>query len=346
MVENPVPDAEAAATTGDREGLAAAVPAPFSAASGRGVSPSGGCGCESCKGQAGATGRAQTFAPGSLVFALGQLGYDLVSEARRTSLQQHLWEFRARSLDVAYEPDRPPTLGEANPADPDQMIAYFEDRANRWDVSAVHWVVNVFGAPVYAIQPEGPFARDVYSLLVRTLREQLDAVKEDRVDWVSIPGRLGGHAWLSTGQVVPAIIPEPRGIYGWNTSRLIERVAPDAAAAKVELVQEFLDRIQHELANFGLTPRERALNYAATNVVQLGGVADRVLREKDPMALDAIDATPSALCPPGTECWDVTLTFFHPERAARSPGRAFRFSVDVSDVVPVMVGPVRSWSTR
>ncbi len=64
------------------------------------------------------------------------------------------------------------------------------------------------------------------------------------------------------------------------------------------------------------------------------------------MELDSIDVERSQLCRPDSDCWDVKLTFFYPERPVQTLRKVYRFTVDVSDVVPVMVSPVRSWSVR
>jgi hypothetical protein len=64
------------------------------------------------------------------------------------------------------------------------------------------------------------------------------------------------------------------------------------------------------------------------------------------MELDTIDVDPSPLCPPGSDCWDVKLTFFFPERPTNTARRVYRFTVDVADIVPATIGPMRSWSIR
>jgi hypothetical protein len=65
------------------------------------------------------------------------------------------------------------------------------------------------------------------------------------------------------------------------------------------------------MRNLGLTARDRAINYAVTNAAQVGNVFDKVLSAGEAVALDTIDAEPSSHCPPGADCWDVTLYFFN-----------------------------------
>ena len=209
----------------------------------------------------------------------------------------------------------------------------------------MHWILRLWQTPTYAIQPAGPFAQKIYAFLIKTMREQQAQKDQDRVEWVSIPGRIIGQVRLQSGQVVPAIVPEPRGMYSWNLLRLSEQVAGAKASAKAEHVSECLDRIYHSLSNLGRTSRDRAINYAATNAAQLGSIFEKVLTSKEPMASTRSRPNPRTL-PARVDCWDVSISFFYPERATQSVRKIFRFTVDVSDLVPVMVGPLRSWSAR
>ena len=186
-----------------------------------GVVASAGAGCDSCR----ARTAMDPFGPGNMVFALGHLDIDLVSETRQYSLQQHLWEFRHKKHGVPHDPSRLPNQTEANPFDHSQLLEYLEDEENAWDATAVHWVLKHHQTPLYAIAPAGPFAHKIYSLLIETMREQLADKTDDRVEWVSIPGRLGGVARLYHGQSVPVIVPEPRGMYSWNLVRLVKKIA-------------------------------------------------------------------------------------------------------------------------
>jgi hypothetical protein len=64
------------------------------------------------------------------------------------------------------------------------------------------------------------------------------------------------------------------------------------------------------------------------------------------LELESINVTPSPICRPGSDCWDVELYFFYPERQVQTVRKVYRFTVDVSDVVPVTIGTTRSWFTR
>lgn len=281
-----------------------------------GVQPSAaGCGCASCRAAAGADG--------GLVFALGQLALDLVSEARRDSIAQHMG---------------------GNPADPAALLDYLD--ANPWEAEAVTWTLNFDQTPVYALRPAGSFAAATYEQLRRALRDQNGGT----VERVSIAGRLtGGEARMLNGQVVPVVRPEVRGFYSWNTGALVEAVVGGiGTSAEIEqrrqAVRGFLERIYHALRNPGAAPQDRAINYAATNAFQVNSVYMQVIQEN--MELDTVEVERSPICRPESDCWDVKVYFFYPERQVQTVRRVYRFTVDVSDVVPVMVGPVRSWFVR
>src|SRR5439155_18521321 len=85
------------------------------------------CGC--------ASGSAQ-----QLVYALGRLGYDFGTEARRDSIQQHM------------EGD--------SPYNTEHLLKYL--KANPWDAEAIIWTLNLDATPIYAIQPARAFASEAY----------------------------------------------------------------------------------------------------------------------------------------------------------------------------------------
>ncbi len=278
---------------------------------------------------------AQPAAP-QLVYALGQLSYDLVSEARLDSLAQKI----AAQAGVA-------TVERALAFDPRRLLAYLEE--NPWDAAAVEWTLNLDGSPIYAVRPRGPFAAETYAELRQFLADQLN----EGVERVSIPGVLSGKATLLLGQGVPAIVPERRGMYSWTTPALIQAVvgpAPTARAAprvreeherKSAGVRNFLDRVYHALRNLGIMAQERALNFAATNAFEIEKVFESALKDPEKMEFENINVSRSPVCRPSSDCWDVELYFFYPERQVQTVRKVYRVTVDVSDVVPVTIGPMR-----
>jgi hypothetical protein len=272
-----------------------------------------------------------------LVYALGQLGYDFPGEARLDSIAQKM------AAGAGLRPERGLAF------QPRRLLDHLDK--NPWDAAAVEWTLSLDGTTLYAIRPYGAFAAQGYQELRRFLREQLD----EGVERISVPGILAGKATLLNGQTVPVIVPELRGMYSWTTAALTDAVAgplPDDAPEaernghhqRREGVRKFLTRVYHELRNLGVTPQDRALNFAATNAFEMGAIYADALRER--MELDRISVASSPIGRPGSDCWDVEAYFFYPERQVQTVRKVYRFTVDVSDNVPVTVGPTRSWFTR
>ncbi|WP_375336139.1 hypothetical protein [Nocardia sp. SYP-A9097] len=80
-------------------------------------------------------------------------------------------------------------------------------------------------------------------------------------------------------------------------------------------------------------------NFAATNTFQATHTITAAIAAG--MSLDTIDK--SQFCRLGSDCWDVELRFFDPENSRRAR-KIFRFTIDVSDPMPVTLGDIRTWS--
>jgi hypothetical protein len=109
-------------------------------------------------------------------------------------------------------------------------------------------------------------------------------------------------------------------------------------------MENFLTRVYDEFRNLGVTPQDRALNYAATNVFN----ANRALEDatRSAMELESVEVALSPICRPGQQCYDVKLYFFYPQRQVQTVRKVYRFTIDVSDVVPVPVGDIKTYSVR
>ncbi|WP_035685342.1 PatA/PatG family cyanobactin maturation protease [Bradyrhizobium sp. Cp5.3] len=263
-----------------------------------------------------------------LAYALGTIGCDFGSEARRDSFIQAM----------------PPSAN--NPLVAEQLLNYLS--MNPFEASSVIWTLNLDATPIYAIQPVGPYAMTGYERLLEAFNGQL----KHAVELVSIPGVIGGSVRLLSGQVVPVIAPSVRGIFHWSSDHLVrtvlgmrgenseERAAYDSQASGLS---DFFSRVYYDLRNLGVTPEERALNYSAVNAVQ----AAEVIRSTttDGFDLDKINIRRSAVCRPDSDCYDVELLFFNPDNLLLA-NRVFRFTVDVSEEIPVTIGPVRAWTRR
>jgi cyanobactin maturation PatA/PatG family protease len=247
-----------------------------------------------------------------IVYALGTLGTDFGTEARRDSFTQMI----------------PPETS---------LVEYLNQ--NPYEAQSLIWTLSLDATPIYAIVPVGAYAALGYDRLRAILTEG------DAVERVSVPGRIAGNVRLISGQTVPVIVPELRGMYSWTIPALIDSLVRDYPAQTRETlttkVREYLERIYYEFRNLGATAEERALNFSATNAFQVTQVLTSAVDSQ--LGLDNIQVIKSPICRPDSECYDVTLQFFNLEDSRRS-GKVYRFTVDVSEVIPVTIGQVRSWS--
>jgi cyanobactin maturation PatA/PatG family protease len=260
--------------------------------------------------------------PPSYVYVLGRIGYDFGTEARRDSFVQAMPEV-----------DNAP----GNPSVHAQLISYLS--ANPYEAENLIWTLNLDVTPIYAIHAVGPYAANVYE----RLRQWLTAQNAATDYLVSVPGTISGSARLQSGQVVPVIVPAIRGMYSWTPEALIAAQTPAPTEAEAGGLADFLNRVYYAHRNLGLTPQDRALNFSATNAFQATQVIRSVTREN--LDLDTILVSKSPVCRPDSDCYDVELGFFDPTnlQVARTVAR---FTVDVSDVIPVTLGVPRYWRAR
>jgi cyanobactin maturation PatA/PatG family protease len=254
----------------------------------------------------------------SLVFALGTLSIDFGTEARRDSFKQAMGD-------------------SSSPEDLQQLLAYLQDHP--YEADRLTWVLSVNLTPVYAIMPVGPYAAIAYERLREFLADQLDG----KVQRVSIPGTSAGGRRLRSGQKVPNLLPELRGMYSWSTAPLVRSVLGDKAAPEeVERLHGFLERVYDEHRNLGVSSKERALNAATTNAFQVARIFETTVKQQ--LELDHIEVVPSTIARPGSDCWDVEMIFFAPRQRTERARQVYRFTIDVSDVIPATIGSVRSWA--
>ncbi|MEA2889815.1 MAG: hypothetical protein QOI05_608 [Bradyrhizobium sp.] len=315
-----------------------------------GVVPSCGgdakCNCQS-KESCGCGGGAQKPA---LVYALGKIGVDFGTESRR--------DYFFQAVQPPPTPDDEPPLPSV-PLDTPHLLTHLKDHPT--DSQAIIWTLNLDATPVYAIQPSGAFAAAAYE----RLRESLQAQVGEGVEMVSVPGYVSGSIRLLSGQLVPVIVPSIRGMFDWRINALVDMLlggTPDEGKKPTrprrggpaadepgdrDLVRgrviDFLNRIYSELRNLGITGEERALNFTATAAMRVKAVFESATHQQ--LDLDKIALGRSGVCRPGSECFDIDLSFFNPNNM-NIASRVFRFTVDVSDVIPVEIGRTRTWTRR
>ncbi|MEU1283527.1 S8 family serine peptidase [Kitasatospora sp. NPDC005856] len=197
-----------------------------------------------------------------LVFAIGQVGVDFQTEARRDS-------FRQLMDPVEREVEGHPGVTKelpANPYDAEQLHKYLT--ANPWASDKVTWTLNLESTPVYAMEAEPAAGMDWTSnpLVQLGSKAEVEAIVNDRskladallalaapaapvstiyrsfrdaylgqnkytqdedgyISRISIPGRLTDRTVrLFSGQVVPVVEVKSRGVYIWYQKQLVDAV--------------------------------------------------------------------------------------------------------------------------
>src|SRR5262249_47861479 len=91
--------------------------------------------------------------PIQLVYALGELGYDFPSKARRDSIMQHMGQ----------------TTSEI---DTKEFLRYLDK--NPSEAAEINWILNLDQTAIYAIEVDGPFGAEIGKRLRQFLKEQLE----------------------------------------------------------------------------------------------------------------------------------------------------------------------------
>jgi cyanobactin maturation PatA/PatG family protease len=278
-----------------------------------------------------------------LVYALGSLSYDFGSEIGKQEFEQYM----AREAGQRPRgPDRP------LPSDARQLIEYLE--RNPTEKDCLIWTLVIDGTPVYGLVPQGPYDATIYEVLVQLLAGQtLARDHADFVERISVPGRrTGDMIRLHSNAELPILnVTDVRGIYGWKINALVSDAVnrtygTESTPAGISLhhaLTNFLNRVYFELHNLGQMSRDRAMNFAATNIFQATSVFAQAI--DGGRVLDTIVVHKSPICRLHSDCWDLSLTFFDPDNRKRA-AQLFHFTIDVSDVMPVTVGDVKSWTQR
>ena len=195
---------------------------------------------------------------------------------------------------------------------------------------------------MYAIVPSGAFAAETYKWLV-------DEWEDADVEYASIPGVLAGQVALYDGLIVDAVVPDLRGMFSWETKRYVKalrdarkRAECDLSDTKLEReIERFFGKVYFSIRNRGLSPEERAINAAATNAFNVSPVIEEAGEEG--LTLKDITVERSPLNRPGSDYYDVLLKFFDPQNRDKRAPLLARFTIDVSDTVPVMIGDPVLW---
>ncbi len=285
-----------------------------------------------------------------LVYAVGTLDVDFETDAVLDS-------FKFYMRDLIGENGKP--FNFPDPYNPNQLSVYLSGQSgstalnNIYEAGRVTWVLKQNDTPIYAIKPAGPFSEEAYQLLIRFLKPvekaESDQPAHARVSLCSVPGHIIGQSKLRSGAIIPTVQPNIRAMYNWKIIDLVEHVSrllkKNNRKMDEKQVLYLIDRLANRLAfkmeNIGLSAADRALNHATTNLYNLGDTFVKKLSHN--YELDDIQIERSKHCRPDSDCQDVIISFFKPSDRLGSSRHVFRFTIDVSAVIPVAVGEVQEW---
>ena len=269
--------------------------------------------------------------PPQIVYALGSLWFDFGTQARYDALVQQLGpQFNSNDLiNFLLEGETP--------------------NSNPEFVTGVTFILMQDEMPIYAVQPAGPFALSTYKKMLLAMRSSLDTKVGDE-QRISLPGYISGSTRLMNGMTLPVVYPDSRGMWKWTSQNLIDAFKKaknvDPPPPVLDGFGNYLNVIYYKMRNLGVAPQDRALNFAATNAYQAGEAFVKAFQQtEDPNArlfLQGIVPKQSPICRPDSDCWDVEITFFDPVNTNRSY-LYYRFTIDVSEVLPVTIGSPRWW---
>jgi hypothetical protein len=238
--------------------------------------------------------------PAQLVYALGKLSFDYGTRARRAYFTNAFFQSLGFGVSIDSASDLIRYLAQPG-ADTPQKILSAPRFENRTDITSIIWTLSIDDTPVYAVVPSDAFAFEVYDRLLEMLQDQVDeqrvlsdierklqhdeesgtAPKDEdtspinlEVGRISVAGVISGQVRLYTGETVPIIRPDSRGVRNWTTKALLTQAQLQAfgtSPPSPEIIQtmrdlaEFLNTAYSQTRNLGVLPQDRAANFAATD---------------------------------------------------------------------------------
>lgn len=193
------------------------------------------------------------------------------------------------------------------------------------------------GGPVCS--PRTAFERQVFDAADDNIEELLQE-QLSKASHVAFPGHLSGKARLYAGDIVETINPSMRTSKTWNTYALLSPFTLDVQNA---LLFKVVGALYDAVRNDGKSPQERALNFAATEIIGLLGpyldsdafldaAVDGKVNRKN-LALDSIGVHQSRCQRADGAAYDVEIIFYDSANQFRAR-TVVAFTVDVAEVNP------------
>ena len=233
----------------------------------------------------------------------------------------------ARFPRLAVEKEFAQATGRADMAGKTDRQAFHEvlsDRANRYLLRKLCWVMSIQGLETYLLRPREIADLD---LLVDAIRPRPGPLDLDVV--IGVRGAVAPPE-MCNGLMLPFVAFDQ--IYSFDRDGLISAIPPAQAGRELApAAEQVLDLILHMTDNAGATDEHRALNYLAVRYPAFYATAAEKFGQN--MALAAVDARPSALGG-ARRILEVILTFTH--RNTGVDEKMFT-RVDVTEEFPFLV---------
>ncbi|MDW3193859.1 MAG: S8 family serine peptidase [Cytophagales bacterium] len=247
--------------------------------------------------------------------------------------------------------------------------------------SQLIWLLNLNETPTYSISPEpAVFSDEIYARMAEFLADNagIDAKKyitytskinqnklgstdcdptetsnlKDILDTKNdlmrmvLPGYISGQTRLMNGNSIESVTPVAFGLYNWSLKELIKGTNQHSTEANTSIpkvtVEDVLNRLYVETLNRGQSPEDRALNYALYNIITISNIVEKSANQH--MQFSHLQVVPSRISRQNALLREVQLTFFNPDNTNHA-SRTHSMQVDVSGIVPVIVGDIQSWSS-
>lgn len=236
-----------------------------------------------------------------------------------------------RSLEAGDDPMRSAKML----AEPEGLQAMLEARPEAGSEFA--WTVDIHDAPAYLVAMDSAHPEFTQNTMKEFLRDANAPEPQKRADISAIAGRIAGWSRLPDGRSVPVLRPNPRSMFCWSVTALLETLpqpVPDG-------LDDFMRSLLARAGNPGVSAQDRVMNFMATQpsafVEAFARASERGLRFAD------IEVTPNHLQALGYSRWDVRLMFSPPLSRSHLARLTAEFTVDASEEIPIFVGTMRSW---
>ena len=246
------------------------------------------------------------------VFVLGKLNYRFKNEQSKEA--------------IAVE------FGRACITDTETLMDVMDDRPDCRN--NLYWTIETEGKVLYAIDFNCAYEEVLSDELRSTFRAQL----HQSITRFCLAGTLTGEQVYIEGALVELIVPDTRCIYAWNEASLLQQMIPENSIYSPQKVLDVLNQIRYSEQNYGVTPRDRAVNYLMVNLGPITGI----LRKAGTINMRFQSMTTHMLA---DHLIQINFIFKDYQNNNRSPVQ-YSLRLDISETLPMLTGQIFSKSVE